>query len=197
MRLPITVVFSLLSCSAIAQPEFSTGVAINKNDASGIVLHAAHDFRLTDKFYTKTQIGHKRLQRYNDYVGATLKVRTWEIHQTVSYRIVNNKKYILQPNLGLNYRFYTWKGEMDPPYDVTPQRAWVIGVRDGNFVLNSFDNQHSKTYRVNNLGFSIQLQNQFSLNNKLWFHITPFMEPDYDRSQNTGGGYFGFILKEL
>lgn len=88
---------------------------------------------------------------------------------------------------------------MKPPYNTLPQRAWVIGYPRERYVrLNSYDGDGSKidTYRVNNLGFSFQLQNQFRLSNKIWLHITPFVEPDYDKIQNTGGCYIGIILKK-
>ena len=157
----------------------------------------AYDFRITDRWYTKTQIGYKYLHKFNDYVGATLKVSISEIHQTLSYEIIQKKKYIFKPNIGINYRFYHWKGEMNPPFNTLPQRVWVIGTRNKNFILNSFDNGYNNEYSVNNLGFSIQLQNQFKLSNKVWLHLTPFIEPDYDRSQNTGGLYIGLIFKSI
>jgi hypothetical protein len=142
-------------------------------------------------------MGYKYLYHYNDFVGATLKVSIIELHQTLSYEVVKKKKYIFKPNVGVNYRFYHWKGKMDPPYNTLPQRAWVIGTRDKNFILNSYDNGYTNEYRVNNLGFTFQLQNQFRLTDKFWLHITPFMEPDYDRSQNTGGCYMGIIVKQV
>lgn len=85
---------------------------------------------------------------------------------------------------------------MKPPYNTLPQRAWVMELRDRYIILNSYDGGNEDTYKVNNLGFSIQLQNQFKLSNKAWLHITPFLEPDYDRIQNTGGCYIGIIWKK-
>lgn len=131
------------------------------------------------------------------FVGARLHVSTWELHQTLSYELIRRKRYILKPNLGINYRFYRWKGKVDPPYNAYYQRSLVIGVREGNFILSNNDNRFSNEYQVSNAGFSIQLQNQFRLSNKVWLQISPFMEPDYDSSQNIGGCYVGVILKSL
>jgi len=195
MRIPFIVVALFVTTAAVAQLEISTGLAVNKQDAVGFPIHVGYDFKVSNRFYTKSQIGYKYLHRYNDFVGATLNVSIWDIHQTLSYEVIKKRKYILKPNLGINYRFYHWKGKLDPPYNVVPQRAWVIGVREGHFVLNSYDNGFSNEYQVSNPGFSIQLQNQFRITDKVWLQITPFMEPDYDRSQNTGGCYIGIILK--
>lgn len=129
-----------------------------------------------------------------------MKVYIFELHQTLSYEVVKHKKYIFKPNIGFNYRFYHWKGEMVPPLDAYRIRAWVIGLRNKEyFVLssNTADGKTMQEYSPNNFGYSIQLQNQFRLNEKLWLHVTPFMEPDYDRSQNTGGCYVGVIFKKL
>ena len=197
MKLVVTAILLFTVLKSPAQLEITTGAAINKNDAAGIALNMAYDFRITDRWYTKTKIGYKYLHKFNDYVGATLKVSISEIHQTLSYEIIQKKKYIFKPNIGINYRFYHWKGEMNPPFNTLPQRAWVIGTRNKNFILNSFDNGYNNEYSVNNLGFSIQLQNQFKLSNKVWLHLTPFIEPDYDRSQNTGGLYIGLIFKSI
>jgi hypothetical protein len=180
-----------------AQFEITSGVAVNKNDAVGFPIHLAYDFKIADRLFTKSQAGFKRLHSYNDFVGASLLVTSWEFHQTISYEVVKKRKYILKPNVGVNYRFYHWQGKLDPPYTSYPGRAWVIGVREGNFVLNSFENRYENEYKTKNFGFSIQLQNQFYLTDKLWMHVTPFMEPDYDRSQNTGGCYVGVIFKSI
>ncbi|MCW3073995.1 MAG: hypothetical protein JWP69_1064 [Flaviaesturariibacter sp.] len=197
MKTLFTAIALLSLIPAFSQLEISTGVAVNKNDAMGMPVHAGYEFQISNRLYTKSQVGYKRLRHYNDYVGATLRVSIGEIHQTFSYQVVKRKRYIFQPNLGLNYRFYKWEGEMDQPYNALPQRAWVIGTREKNFVLNSYDNGYSNVYKVSNLGFSLQLQSQFKLSDKLWLHLTPFMEPDYDRSQNTGGCYIGVIFKSL
>ena len=186
-----------VSTAAFSQLEISTGFAINKNNAAGFPVHLAYEFPIKGRWYTKSQVGYKHLSYYNEYVGADLDVNSLEIHQTASYEVIKKRNYILKPNIGLNYRFYRWKGEVRPPYNTLPQRAWVIGVRNGNFILNSFDGGQYNEYRVSNFGFSFQLQNQFRLNDKVWLHITPFVEPDYDRSQNVGGCYLGVILKEL
>ncbi len=86
---------------------------------------------------------------------------------------------------------------MDPPYNTLPQRVYTIGVRDGIYRLNSYDDGQTNEYHVNNFGFSFQIQNQFRLSDKVWLHLTPFMEPDYDGSQNIGGLYIGVILKQI
>ncbi|MCX6318119.1 MAG: hypothetical protein NTW29_12570 [Bacteroidetes bacterium] len=49
-----------------------------------------------------------------------------------------------------------------------------------------------REYTMSNAGFSFQ-QSRYRLSSKLWLHITPFIEPDYDASQNTGGCYVGVI----
>ena len=87
---------------------------------------------------------------------------------------------------------------MEPPYNTAPARAWVIGLRNNKrFVLeNNNPGRFKNTYEVNNAGFSFQLQTQFRLKEKLWLHITPFIEPDYDASQNVGGCYVGLIFKK-
>ena len=197
MKLLLTVFALFVTTSAFSQLELSTGVAANKQDALGFPLHFSYDFQIKSRWYTKTQLGFKYLKRYNDFVGATIQVSTWEIHQTFSYEVIKMKGYILKPNVGLNYRFYYWKGEMDPPYNTLPQRVYVIGVRDQNFILNSYDGGQPREYSVNNLGFSFQIQNQLRLTDKVWLHLTPFIEPDYDGSQNIGGLYAGVILKTL
>jgi hypothetical protein len=197
MRLSLVAFVLFVATPALAQLEINTGVVVNKNNAAGFPVHFAYDFHVEGSVYTKTQLGYKYLHRFNDYVGASITISSWELHQTLSYEILKKKKYILKPNFGLNYRFYHWKGKMHPPYNTLPQRAWVVGVRGGNFILNSFGGDYYNEYRVHNLGFSIQLQSQFRLTDRVWFHITPFVEPDYDKSQNTGGCYMGVILKPL
>jgi hypothetical protein len=86
---------------------------------------------------------------------------------------------------------------MKPPYEVLPQRVYSIEFRDDRLRLNSFDGGYSDGYHTSNLGFSFQLQNQFRINKKIWLFLTPFLEPDYDGTQNTGGSYIGIIFKEL
>lgn len=187
--------------NATAQLELSTGYAVNKNLADGAPLHIAYDVNIRGRWYTKPQIGYKYLYHFNDFVGAVLKVNIFEYHQTVSYEVVKRRKFIFKPNVGLNYRFYHWRGEMKPPLNSYPQRAYHIEFRDDRLRLNSFapttptDGNYSDTYTVHNLGYSIQLQTQFKISGHLWLHVTPFVEPDYDRTQNTGGCYVGIILK--
>jgi hypothetical protein len=198
MKFILLALFALtLSINAFAQFEITTGYAVNKNLADGLPLHAGYDIQIKNRLYTKTQAGHKYLYHYNDFVGAVLKVSIFELHQTFSYEVVRKKKYIFKPNVGVNYRFYRWKGKMKPPYETLPQRAYNLEFRDDKLRLNSFDNAYSDEYNVNNLGFSFQLQSQFKINNKIWLHLTPFLEPDYDGSQNTGGCYVGVIFKSL
>lgn len=163
-------------------------VGVNDNNVSRYVI-----FRL----YTKPQVGYKHLYHFNDFVGAVLKVSIFELHQTVSYEVIKSKNYIFKPNVGVNYRFYRWKGKMKPPYETLPQRGYKVEFRDDKLRLNSFDNGYSDEYKVNNFGFSFQLQNQFKINEKIWLHVTPFLEPDYDGTQNSGGCYLGVIFKSL
>lgn len=191
-------IFLTFSLTSFCQLEFSTGYAVNKNLADGLPIQIGYDFRLINRLYTKSQIGFKYLHHYNDFVGATINVSIWEFHQTLSYEIIKKGKYILKPNLGVNYRYYHWNGEMEEPLNTMPIRAWSIEFRDRNFLrLVSTSLGAKNEYQVNNLGFSIQLQNQFKLSEKVWLHITPFIEPDYDRTQNTGGCYVGVTLKSL
>lgn len=193
-----TLLLTLCCSDALAQWEFSTGYAVNKKDADGAPINLAYDFKIKNRWFTKSQIGYKYLYNFNDFVGATIKVSIFELHQTLSYEIIRKRKYIFKPNIGINYRFYHWKGEMVAPLNTLPIRAWVIGLRNSEyFILASRDGESKQKYHVNNFGFSFQLQNQFRINEKIWLHITPFIEPDYDRSQNTGGVYVGAILKNF
>ena len=188
------------SKDAFSQLEVSTGYAVNRLQADGVPIHIAFDFKLRNRFYTKSQVGFKYLYHFNDFVEATIRFSIIELHQTLSYEVVNKRKYIFKPNIGLNYRFYSIVAEISPPYNTLPQRAWIIGrIRGSRIRLNSFDGDGTKSdkRKINNIGFSVQLQNQFKINNKLWLHVTPFLEPDYDRSQNTGGCYIGLIFKKM
>lgn len=175
--------------------EVSTGYAVNKNLASGAPVHVAYDIRIKNRLFVKPQIGYKYLKYYNDFTGGTIKGPIRELHQTLSYEVIKKNKYVFKPNVGVNYRWYHWQGEMHPPLNTLPERAWVIEFRDGWLELNSFGRPRDE-YRINNWGFTIQLQNQFKLTNKVWLHVTPFIEPDYDGIQNTGGCYVGVILKQ-
>jgi hypothetical protein len=195
MRLTI-ILLLLFSNDCLAQFEFSTGYAVNRNLADGAPIQVAYDIRIKNRLFTKSQLGFKYLYHYNDFVGATMRTYIWELHQTLSYEIIKKQKYILKPNIGLSYRFYKWKAQMKLPLNSLPIRAWTIGTREGNFVVVSRDGEDYKEYSPNNLGFSFQLQNQFKLSDRVWLHITPFIEPDYDRSQNTGGCYVGVLLKQ-
>lgn len=194
----ISFIVSIYSKEALSQLELTTGYAVNRLQADGLPIHIAYDFKLKNRYYTKSQIGYKYLYRYNDFVEATLKFSIIEFHQTISYEVINGKKFIFKPNFGLNYRFYSVIAKMNPPYNTLPQRAWIIHRIRGNPIrLNSFDGDGTKIdeRKVNNVGFSFQLQTQFKITKKMWLHITPFIEPDYDRIQNTGGSYIGIILK--
>ena len=200
MKLCLTIILLIIYSTAFAQLELSTGYAINRSEADGAPIHIAYDFKIKNKLFTKSQIGYKCLYHYNDFVEATIRLSIIELHQTFSYEIVVGKKFILKPNVGLNYRFYSVFAEIKPPYNTLPQRAWIIArIRGDRIRLNSFDGEGSKIdkRKINNAGFSFQLQNQFRINKKVWFHVTPFYEPDYDGSQATGGCYIGVILKQI
>lgn len=197
MKIILLITFGLSFIQGYSQLEITTGYAVNRNYADGPAVHVAYDFNIKGRWFTKSQLGFKSLFYYNDFVGATMKVRTWELHQTFSYELVKKGRYVLKPNIGINYRFYKWKAQMKEPLNMLPIRSWVIGVRKGNFSISSTSGDDYREYTPDNFGFSIQLQNQFKLNDRIWLHITPFIEPDYDRSQNTGGCYVGVILKKL
>ena len=87
--LTLLLLFFLLQANA--QPEISTGYAVNKNLADGAPLQLGYDLRIGNKLYTKPQIGFKYLYHFEDFVGAKLKVSVWEIHQTISYIIISRK----------------------------------------------------------------------------------------------------------
>lgn len=197
----LILLYSFFSPYVFGQLEVSTGYAVNKHLAGGAPVQIAYDLKIKNRLYTKPQLGYKYLYHFNDFTDATLKVNILEFHQTFSYEIIKNKKYILKPNIGLNYRFYFIKAEMAPPYNTLPQRAWILDLfRDQKRIrLNSYDGDGTRMDErtVHNLGYSFQIQNQFYLNKKLWLHITPFVEPDYDGSQNNGGCYVGLIFKSL
>lgn len=190
-------IFTLFLCFIITQGfsqlEITTGYAVNKNLADGIPIQVAYDFKISNRLYTKPQIGFKYLYHHNEYVDAVAKFSIFELHQTISYEVIKKEKYILKPNIGLNYRFFYNRGKMNPPYNALPQRAWVFN----GLVLNSFDGEHYDERYVNVMGFSFHLQSQIRINSNIWFHVTPFLEPDYDRRQNTGGCYVGIIFKRL
>lgn len=92
---------------------------------------------------------------------------------------------------------------MKQTYDTLPQPVYKIEFRDDRLGLNSFastiptDGNYTDQYSVNNLGFTIQIQNQFQINNKLWLHITSFLEPEHESTQNSGGCYIGVILRKV
>ncbi len=197
MKLFSTFLFCFFFLTSFSQFELSTGYAVNKNLLDGIPIQVGYDIKIDNRLYSKPQIGYKYLYHFNDHVGAVLKVSIFELHQTLSYEVVKTRHYIFKPNVGINYRVYHWKGKMEPPYETLPQRVYRIEFRNYKLLLNSFDNKYSDEYKDSNFGFSFQLQNQFRLRNKLWMHVTPFLEPDFDGSQNTGGCYLGVILKSL
>jgi hypothetical protein len=184
--------------SVSAQLEITSGYAVNQGPADGAPLHVAYDFKIKNRLFTKSQIGYKYLYHFNDYVAATLKTFSWELHQTISYQVIKKKKYVFKPNVGINYKFYRWRGKMKPPLNTLPIRALVMGIRNNrSLILESIDGRSHDEYNTAVFGFSFQLQNQFRINDRIWLHITPFMEPDYDGSQNTGGCYVGVILLDL
>lgn len=191
------VAIALFHSAAFAQLEVSTGYAVNRNLLDGAPFQIAYDIRISNRLFTKPQIGYKYLYHFNDFVGAKLKVSIIEVHQTVSYEVIVKRKYLLKPNIGINYRFYSWKGEMVRPLNSLPIRAYNIEFRDERLSLVSTDAEHRDHYKTSNFGFTIQLQNQFRLSDKISLHITPFIEPDYDRTQNVGGCYVGIIFNNL
>jgi hypothetical protein len=200
MKKLLTIILLGTYSTAFAQLEISTGYAVNRLQADGVPIHFGYDYKLMNKLYTKSQIGYKYLYHYNDFVEATVKISIIELHQTFSYEMAIGKKIIFKPNLGFNYRFYSVLAEIKPPYNTLPQRAWIIArVRGDRIRLNSFDGDGLKIdkRKIDNAGFSLQLQSQFKIDKKVWFHITPFYEPDYDGSQATGGCYIGIILKQI
>ena len=139
MRLIFTIlIFMFSNFKVFSQLEITTGYAVNKNLAEGVPIQFGYDIKLKNRFYTKLQIGYKHLYHFNDFVGATLKVNMVEYHQTVSYEIIKNKNFILKPNIGINYRFYKWRGEMKMPYNTFPQRVFIVDFRDYRLRLNSF-----------------------------------------------------------
>jgi hypothetical protein len=202
MRILIVFLIAIFcNVSCYAQLEVSTGYAITRLGSSGAPIHLGFDFNLKNRLFTKAQLGYKKLYYYNDFVGATIRTRTIELHQTLSYQLVNTKGYILQPNLGVNFRFYKNVAKMLPPFNTGTQRAWVFSYRrDRKVVLTSYDGSggaREDFHKTGNLGFSIQIQNKFKLSENLWLHITPFLEPDHDRLQNIGGCYIGVVFKQL
>ncbi|RYD82038.1 MAG: hypothetical protein EOP53_04785 [Sphingobacteriales bacterium] len=193
----LTIMLLCVFTKAFSQWEISTGYAVNKREANGTLVHVGYDFKIDKKISTKSQIGIKRLYHLNDFVGVKLWCNSLEIHQTISYELAKTKKYILRPNIGVNYKYYRWKGKMIPPYDELPYRTYSMQLRNDKLVLYSLNNQTKDEFKTNNLGFSLQIQNQFKLNKNLWLSVTPFLEPDYDWNQNTGGCYIGIVLPNL
>jgi len=57
-------------------------------------------------------------------------------------------------------------------------------------ILTSPYQQQYYEYKVSVLGFSIDLQNQFRLNDELWLQATHIVEPDTNRAQNTDRALF-------
>lgn len=192
----MAICFCLFFTKIFAQVETSMGYAVNKRMADGIALNIGYDFKIKNRAYTKTQLGYKKLYHFNDFVGIKINVSILEINQTLSYEIVKRNKYVLKPNLGISYRIYKWKTEMIPPLDQLPIRVYSIGFKNNeNLQTINTSTQYKGEYNGTNFGFCIQLQNGFKLNNKTWLLITPFLEPDFDRIQNTGGCYIGLLLK--
>ncbi len=200
LTLLVIVLLTFVSFNSYAQLEISSGYAVNKLQADGLPISVGYDFNIKGSLYTKSQIGYKFLHYYNDFVEVNLNYSILELHQTFSYEVIKKKRYFFKPNIGINYRWYSLKSEILPPYNTLPQRAYVIFGRNGSYIrLNSFDGDGVKSgkSKMDNFGFTIQLQNQFKINKKLWLSITPFLEPDYDRTQNSGGCYVGVIFKQL
>jgi hypothetical protein len=194
MKYVITIsIFLLITACCKAQIEFNTGFANNgKGNCFGPVFNVAYEIPFSkSRFAIKSQAGAKFLYANNDFIEATIRNTIFEFHQTFSYQVIRKKKYSLKPNLGVNYRFFEYKAKAKPPYNQYPIRNWYIEFRDRSLVISSADNRYEDTYRVNNLGFTLQIQNQFRLNEKLSLLVTPFIEEDYDGIQTVGGCYFG------
>ena len=197
MRISFLLIFFLIAATkSFSQLELSTGFAVNQGPAYGAPLHIGYDFKLANRFYTKSQLGYKNLYHFDDFVEAKLRTISFELHQTFSYEVIKKRKYILKPNIGVHYKWYEWEAMMVPPLNTLPGRGLHLGI-DNNKTLSvrSTSEDYYDTYNVGSPGFSIQLQNQFLIKNRLWMHITPFIEPTYDRFQNTGGCYIGVIYK--
>lgn len=192
----LLIVLLAAATKSFCQLEITTGYAVNKVPADGAPLHIGYDFKLANRLYTKFQFGYKYLYHFDDFVEAKLRTVSFELHQTLSFEVVKKRKYIFKPNIGVHYKWYEWEVVMVPPLNTVPGRAMVMSIgRDKTMVLTSTSDGYYDTYHVSKPGFSIQLQNQFLIKARLWMHITPFLEPAYDRSQNTGGCYVGVIFK--
>lgn len=195
-NLLILMFFLGASSKSFSQLEISSGYAVNKEVADGAPLHIGYDFKLANRLYTKSQFGYKYLYNFDDFVEIKLRTTSFELHQTFSYEVVKKRKYILKPNIGVHYKWYEWEAVMVPPLNTLPGRAMVMGIgMDKTMVLTSTPEGYYDEYKVGKGGYSIQLQNQFLIKNRIWMHITPFLEPTYDWSQNTGGCYLGVIYK--
>jgi hypothetical protein len=197
MRILLLLVILLATATkGFGQLEISTGYAVNTENPGGLPLHIAYDFKLANRLYTKSQVGYKYLYYFNDWVAAKLRMVSFELHQTFSFEVVQKRKYMFKPNIGLHYKWYGWEGVMVPPLNVIPGRAWVMDIdQDKRMLLTSTSDGYYDTYYVGKAGFTIQMQNQFLIRKRLWLHLTPFIETTFDRSQNTGGCYVGVIFK--
>lgn len=50
MRIPFIIAALFVATAAIAQFEISTGVAVNKQNASGFGVHIGYDLKTTNRF---------------------------------------------------------------------------------------------------------------------------------------------------
>lgn len=193
MKITFTFVLLLLLVNtSFSQIEINGSYSANgKGDAHGPGINVGYEFNINKRLGTKSQVGYKSLKAYNDFIDATIQNKIVEFHQTILYRLINHKKYKLVPNLGLNFRYLDYVLKMNPPYNTLPIRAWVLGVRNKTLVISSGDNRFEDTHTVSNLGITLQMQNQFKLNEKLWLLVTPIFEDAYDGAQGVGGCYFG------
>ena len=74
-----TCLLLLLSNLSQAQWEFSTGYAVDGNLSDGMPMQIAYDIKLKNRFFTKSQIGYKRLKYFNDFVNSlVLFFPTWQ-----------------------------------------------------------------------------------------------------------------------
>jgi hypothetical protein len=197
MKIFLAATSLLFTTAAFAQVELSTGFVSNNKGGKGVPIHLAYEFPLKGRLYTKSQVGYKAMFTRNTELDAHIKFYSIEVHQTFSFEAVKSRSYMLKPNVGLNYRFYHWKGKINPPYNTAVGRKWEVEVRNGKYVLQNFVGRNVTQYQVSNWGYSFQLQNQFRISDKVWIHVTPFIEPDYDRVQVTKGCYAGVVFNNL
>lgn len=195
-----TILYLLISFSVCAGTKAQLSLSLpfannGKGNVKGTGLRLAYEFHLKKRWSTTTQIGFKSLKAYNDFTENDLKNIIFEAQQTVSYAVVNNKKYVFSPHIGINLRYFKWSAKMRPPYNAIPIRQLAMEFRDDWLIISSVDGLFSDSYEVANLGFSLQLENQFAISNRITLLLIPFIEDDYDGIQTVSGGYIGVKYK--